>query len=371
MAAHPESFKSTENCTTTPDIVNEDPKRPIISEVPPVTSPEEKIVADLGKYIETCYYGNKTVPSERPPIFNQDVGHYRPQLKQDRVNRIILYPGCFNPPHRGHQSMVNCAFSCSQDIDVIAAIVLPLGTSYSPENAKEFMEDVWFTMAQRVRLWRGDNGPHDWLWVYDQGRHEWEIFRYNLEHAIKADGFPFEFIYLGGPDHIGRFHVSKRPWGCDNMIVSDIGRETDFVGDETLIRIERHGNWKQILYQNRPHPWEAEKASWDFEEFYWYRLELNYILHLESNTGSIAELQLQYIRMVTGMRICWNKYDGISWVRFIPAGDSAIRVSSTDIRYTIKTCPPDELLEKLKGKALRPELLVQWVQESKHRSSAS
>ncbi|KAI1661274.1 hypothetical protein F4813DRAFT_223096 [Daldinia decipiens] len=369
MAAHPEPCESTENCITTLDIVNEAPNKPIISEVPPVTSPEKKIVADLGKYIETCYYGNETAPSERRPIFNQDVGHYRPQLKQDRVNRIILYPGCFNPPHRGHQAMINCAFSCSQDIDVIAAIVVPVGTTYSENLSKKFEKDVWFTRAQRVQLWRGDNGPHDWLWVYDRGSGEWEYFRNHLETAIKTDGFSFEFIYLGGPDHIGRNYCKYNIWDCDNMLVSDIGREADFVGeDETLLRIGLHGDWKPILYpNNKPHPLEAVR-----EMAPWLRSSLSLaMLGQESNDRWIAELlQREYIRMIAGMRICWNKLNEGSWVRFIPASHGVMHMSSTDIRYIIKTCPPDELLKKLKRKALRPELLVQWVRESKHCNTA-
>ncbi|KAI0851550.1 hypothetical protein F5Y00DRAFT_267733 [Daldinia vernicosa] len=326
---------------------------------------EESTVADLGDYIETCYYGDETDPSERRPIFKQGVGYYRPQLRQDRTNRIIIYPGVFNPPHRAHQAMVHYAFSCSQDIDAIAVIVIPVSdrTSNNSSNnsSKKYVEDACFTMAQRVRLWSGDNGPHDWLWVYDQGGSKWDTFRRDLTCAIQKDGFILEFVYLSGPDRIGR-----SPWDCDNIIVSNVGREADFVIEgEVCLQLDRYGSWKRILYRGRPHPWEAIKNMPP-----WLLSSLALIMQ-GSNAESTEKLHLRYIKMVTRMRVCWNRRHPNWWIRCIPASDSRLHMSSTDIRYIIKTCPPDELLEKLKGKALHPEILVQCVEEFRLRKSAS
>ncbi|KAI4864960.1 hypothetical protein F4820DRAFT_422202 [Hypoxylon rubiginosum] len=226
---------------TTRNLVNKDPKRPILGAASYLNPSKDHRVADLDKYIEAAYDPYEK-PSSRRPIFNQAAGHFRPQLEQRLMNRIILYTGCFNPPHRGHQEMLNRVFSCTRDINVIAAIVKPIGG-----QSKEYTDDVSFTRDQKIQLWTGNQGPHDWLWVYDRSSDEWEIFRDRLTRAIRRDGFHLEFVWLGGPDHVKTDDVSKEVWGCEDIIVSDVGRMADFVRPNgKLIRLTTCTPWKPV-----------------------------------------------------------------------------------------------------------------------------
>lgn len=58
------------------------------------------------------------------PIFNHRLTHRQPKLRKDTVNKILAYPGSFDPPHRGHLELLTHVFHHRDDI--IAAIVLPL-----------------------------------------------------------------------------------------------------------------------------------------------------------------------------------------------------------------------------------------------------
>lgn len=49
----------------------------------------------------------------------------QPLLKKGRMNRILLYIGAFNPPHRGHMLVLHHGYrDCGDDFNVVAAIVL-------------------------------------------------------------------------------------------------------------------------------------------------------------------------------------------------------------------------------------------------------
>jgi hypothetical protein len=89
------------------------------------TTPEVK-QASLSTYILLAEAS--TLPSSSPrtrPIFNTAFGISTPILKTDRENRIILYPGCFNPLHLGHKALLWHTY-LSTDSHTIAAMILPV-----------------------------------------------------------------------------------------------------------------------------------------------------------------------------------------------------------------------------------------------------
>jgi FAD synthase len=124
--------------------------------------------ADLGTYIESCH---NTYSFCRDGVFDQGITHLRPRLESNRTNRVLLYPGSFNPPHRGHEALLNRAFACSHDINAIAAIILPLDDSRVEAKCRHLGHDLIFTKEQRVQLWKG-YGMHDWRWVYNRSEQE-------------------------------------------------------------------------------------------------------------------------------------------------------------------------------------------------------
>ncbi|KAI1400943.1 hypothetical protein F4819DRAFT_487146 [Hypoxylon fuscum] len=335
--------------TTTRNMVNRDPKRPLISAASTRKPSAYRAVADLGNYIEECYYKNTSSP--RRPIFNKGAGHFTPQLEQNRKNRIIIYPGCFNPPHRNHQALLNRAFSCTQDIHVIAAIVLPL-----TNDTKSHMT-IKFTKAEKARLWTGDYAPHDWLWVYQKSHSEWDEFRTSLARAITTDGFKLQFILLTGSDHVRRDSFPDT-WDCENVVVGDVGRKADFVrADGSLARVDGCGSWALLPFNQKNITWKAKDTA------EWLLGSLSFTMVGQGYEALVEEIALEYVRRMQGIRVCSYKHDTKPWLRYIPGGDGVAHLSSTDIRWAMTKYPPVELFEKLKRKVLNPEILIQLIQE--------
>ncbi|KAL5410246.1 hypothetical protein PMIN04_010705 [Paraphaeosphaeria minitans] len=165
--------------------------------------------ADLGGYIASCHATQYQRFGITDRVFDQGMTNVRPRLRSDRTNRIILYPGSFNPPHRGHETLLRRAFEGSQDIDVIAAIVVLLDDNDVEAKCLHLGQRFTLAKEERVRLWRG-YGPHDWRWVYDGSERDWHSFRLRLTDVITGDGFDLKFVVLAGLDYIKR--DSTPPW---------------------------------------------------------------------------------------------------------------------------------------------------------------
>ncbi|KAI0888705.1 uncharacterized protein GGS22DRAFT_184283 [Annulohypoxylon maeteangense] len=264
------SLDSTKNDEYTPpnetptqnsrNIINLGPKFPIIGAACFARYGPHHLVADLGDYITKTYYDGMPPPQTRP-IFDQRIGHFRPQLQNDRINRIILYTGCFNPPHRGHQEVLNLTFSCTQDLNVIAAIVLPI--SEKGIKKKEYGDRVYFSATQRARLWTGVDGPHEWLWVYDRDGGT-SKFRDNLRRNIMRGGFSMEYIQLYGPDHVGQACEPKFRDYIRHIVVCNAGRKADFIHEDGLLApLSGCESWKELSHlEKRAMPKAKDTADW-------------------------------------------------------------------------------------------------------------
>ncbi|KAI8960140.1 hypothetical protein F5Y11DRAFT_279910 [Daldinia sp. FL1419] len=343
-----------ENDPTSQNVADSDLERPITTKTSPQSSSGEETVADLETYIQDayCYRSSKV----RRPIFNQSPGHYIPRLKKNRINRVILYAGIFNPPHRAHQALLNCAFSCSQDINVIAAIVYP-SSRVSPR--KKYADEIVFSKLDRARLWLGDNGPHDWLWVYDRDGEHWDFFKNSLEELTAKDGFTLEFVFLSGPDNVGPNQLPNIEWDCKELIVCDIGRESDMVGiDGTLARCNSYGPWSQLDHLEEIHTQE------DVEMPAWLLTSLSLTMAGEyPYAGPTEELRRVYNLRMDGIRVCVSTWNEEYSVRFIPAEGNTIHASSANIQYILKTSRLDELYGKISQLVLNPAILAQLVRD--------
>lgn len=58
----------------------------------------------LSPYIATCHF-NTSVEFGKDKIFDYGIAHHAPMLESNQINRILLYPGAFNPPHHGHKAL--------------------------------------------------------------------------------------------------------------------------------------------------------------------------------------------------------------------------------------------------------------------------
>jgi len=163
------------------------------------------------------------------PIFGAEITGYTPTLKHGRVNRVLLYPGCFNPPHKGHLALLTQGYHRSgSDLNIVAAIVIPLNNEMLSAKFGLTGENLQLSQHERVRLWRGHR-PSSWFWVYDETlKKDWGSFQRALVTAATSDGFNLEFALLCGPDHVAPNVISPHAWGCNTIVVGEADRPATF-----------------------------------------------------------------------------------------------------------------------------------------------
>jgi hypothetical protein len=61
-------------------------------------------------------------------IFRPSSRFPTPRLQKEVKNRILTYPGSFNPPHAGHKLLLTHTFFRSASDNVVAAIISPNST---------------------------------------------------------------------------------------------------------------------------------------------------------------------------------------------------------------------------------------------------
>ncbi|KAK1599318.1 uncharacterized protein LY79DRAFT_683322 [Colletotrichum navitas] len=181
----------------------------------------EDQTAELGKYIAKCR------SKRHPAVFNTDK---QPLLKKGQKNRVLVYAGCFNPPHLGHYNILRRAFEGSRDINVIAAIILPLDDNSLEAKCKRKGQSLVLSKSERAHLWRSDARFMPEWWVHSSSTDRWDRLRRRLEKAVEVDGFEIQFTAVLGPDYVARYErYDGYCWDCHETITSDAGRSSDLL----------------------------------------------------------------------------------------------------------------------------------------------
>ena len=66
--------------------------------------------------------------------------------------------------------------------------------------------------------------------------------------------------------------------------------------------------------------------------------------------------------------VCRPKHNPGQWLRYVPCPDDDRTIhtgGSTRIRDIIASCPSGQLLERLEGRAMNPDMLVEFVMEAR------
>lgn len=300
------------------------------------------------------YYVKRAGWSDGDSVFDQADTKYRPQLRSDRQNRVLLYPGSFNPPHIGHLALVKHVFENCRDINVIAAFIVPLDDHRVERKCSKLGQSLVLTKNQRVQLWRGYT-TSPWYTVYGRREWEWDLFRKSLEKATAQDGYWLKFVVLYGPDLISLHEGSHwdSGWDCDEIVTSNVARPASFTAHEgKLLRLKGCHRWERLS-------WDEAKIAQHAETMVAFNKRNSMF---KPSRAQLEKLRSESVEMLRSMRVCRRKGFPSNVIRFIPTTVKLDSISSTLIRRTIDDCAPGQLQTKLASMVLYPRLLVRLLQ---------
>ena len=152
-------------------------------------------------------------------------------LSKDKPNRILIYPGAFNPPHASHISVLRHALESSPDLNIVAAMVRIKRENYLERKNKRSGRTIVLTNEQRANLWRKDSRLPANAWVCGSPRSTAEL-QESLIKVAKMGGFDITFMLLVGSDN---WEVNAPPsrynWLANEFLISDAGRPATWCSD--------------------------------------------------------------------------------------------------------------------------------------------
>ena len=174
--------------------------------------------------------------------------HNVPSLSKDRVNRVLIYSGAFNPPHVGHLEIFCHVFQNSPDLKFVAGIVFPLDDEQIDQ--KNIRSKRWLALSeeQRSKLWERHDSFPAWAFAPRNKYATMDDFQTEIANAAKEDGYDILYSRVVGPDNwtIDRpiRHTSST---FPEFLISDASRHASFVSPDGVPQpVARYTTWQRL-----------------------------------------------------------------------------------------------------------------------------
>ncbi|KAJ5083838.1 hypothetical protein N7456_013265 [Penicillium angulare] len=295
------------------------------------------------------------------------------QLQPGVLNRILFYPGSFNPPHISHLALLQHIMKSGSDMNFIATVIFPADDAFIEKKLGEEAEDFILSKEERVRLWRG-HGRDAPFWTYGGSIMEWQAFKAELIQEVAKDGFQLDISVLGGPDRM--VDVDKGPpgqWGYNEWVFSDFSRDIeDYTPGSAMKQLESYEPWTPVVMNRKKSRQAAETVvSYIIAGMYMTgpKNTANMLKKVPSMKEPMIEDWFNNSESSTSTAwVCRRKDSPKATMLFIPKVEDeeeseAPRTSSSAIRELIKNAPPGKLEGRLSGKVLHPDILCEILSE--------
>ncbi|KAH7377257.1 hypothetical protein BKA66DRAFT_588798 [Pyrenochaeta sp. MPI-SDFR-AT-0127] len=357
--------------------------------VPRVNNPLPEPVdeaASLDDYIQSAERAVLPEWHWRPTIFNNGQLGNLPTLEQGPTNRIMIFCGKFNPPHRGHLELLCHAFMRT-DARTIAVMILPGIHSSSPRPIASNGTSTILSSKRIMELWQDEIlGRFAWVWPSERDDHV--LFVDKIIELARCDGFDLVFTTLIRSDH-QRIESGAGGWGSGGVISSDITRPAGFLSETWASPRPLHG-WSKWRHTSQASPFlrisgPKEMVNcpqwpcwvcWKLGKYYPEYFRDDFVEDARCLAGDARGITK---RCHEGKGVIWRSYHHWEgrWMWFLSSGrvypDDPRRtlISSTNIRSLLETASPDDAFEKIKDTVLNPTSLLEFLGLRKGKRNVS
>jgi hypothetical protein len=205
------------------------------------------------------------------PIFSTSwQGYNLPVLQKGTWNRILVFAGCFSPPHLGHLELLAHIF-LRTDKCAIAAMLVPCFDATGGKDAAMVKgQELSLSKDQRSVLLQ-DKLMTRFSWIYRRDHTSTEKFQRQMVRLAAADRYHLSFTDLEGSDHF-QLGEEVSGWGDGNLVTSDVTRPSCFIrGARTKpVLLKGCGQWTKIpplIFKGRKWCWPCYKFQKICPEF--------------------------------------------------------------------------------------------------------
>lgn len=165
------------------------------------------------------------------PVDDDRLSPFQVRLNRKGINRILVYPGAFNPPHIGHLAFMKDSFTNAGDRNLVCAFVDPCTESFLRDiKFKHTKNALILPYEKRARFWYSDYRFPSWAAVLADSEHGSRSASLMKLKLFAAElGLAIQFTALRGADTCmknGYETLRSGLAGCtDNILVNTFGRQ--------------------------------------------------------------------------------------------------------------------------------------------------